>query len=237
MYRLSFSNRLLSAAAATLAMSVASGAYAYDQSSAIRDCEKRLKSEYGLNDFRHQSAEQIKDSEHHYKVKGETKIEGKKHPFGCEIKNRHVTSVTYSGPEPEGLGTAEKLAIGAAVGIAAGLVAKELSEDDAEKQSEASSESVTTVASASVNPSFDCAKASHEVEELICKDAELADLDRSLADLYAVVLKNTPESEQKMLKAEQRGWVKGRNDCWKSSDERGCVKREYKARISELKDR
>jgi uncharacterized protein YecT (DUF1311 family) len=237
MYRLSFSNRLIPAAAVTLAMGVSSGAYAYGTKDAIRDCESRLRSEYSLSDFRDQSSEQIKDSEHHYKVKGNTKIDGEKHPFGCEIKNRHVTSVTYSGPEPEGMGTAEKLAIGAAAAIAAGLVASELSKDDEEKQSEASSGSTTTVASASVNPSFDCAKASHEVEELICKDAELADLDRSLADLYAVVLKNTPASEQNMLKAEQRGWVKGRNDCWKSSDQRGCVKREYEARIGELKDR
>ena len=87
------------------------------------------------------------------------------------------------------------------------------------------------------HPSFDCSKASHEAEELICKDSELAALDRSLAELYATVLKHTPASEQGALKAEQRGWVKGRNDCWKSSDERGCVKREYEARISELRDR
>ena len=133
------------------------------------------------------------------------------------------------------MGTAEKLAVGAAAAIATGLVANEMMNKDEEKPAEAPS---THVASApAAHPSFNCAKASHEVEELICKDAELADLDRSLADLYAVVLKNTPASEQKMLKAEQRGWVKGRNDCWKSSDERGCVKREYEARISELKDR
>lgn len=92
-------------------------------------------------------------------------------------------------------------------------------------------------AASAANPSFDCAKASHEVEELICKDAELAGLDRSLANLYGIVMKNTSANEQKMLKAEQRGWVKGRNDCWKSDDQRGCVKREYETRISELKDR
>jgi hypothetical protein len=45
-----------------------------------------------------------------------------------------------------------------------------------------------------------------------------------------VVLENTPASEQKTLKAEQRGWVKGRNDRWKSSDERGRVKRECDTR-------
>ena len=86
-------------------------------------------------------------------------------------------------------------------------------------------------------PSFDCGKASHEVEQMICKDAELAALDRSLMQLYSTLLKHTPASEQKLLKAEQRGWVKGRNDCWKASDQRGCIKSEYEARIRELKDR
>lgn len=87
------------------------------------------------------------------------------------------------------------------------------------------------------SPSFDCAKASSDVEKLICKDAELAQLDNSLASLYSTVLKNTPAAEQKSLKAEQRGWVKGRDDCWKSDDLRGCVAGEYRARIAELKDR
>ena len=86
-------------------------------------------------------------------------------------------------------------------------------------------------------PSFDCAKATHEVEQLICKDGELAELDHSLNSLYHSVLKNTPASEQKMLKAEQRGWVKGRDDCWKSADVRGCVLAEYRTRIDALKDR
>lgn len=86
-------------------------------------------------------------------------------------------------------------------------------------------------------PSFDCAKAGGKVEKLICSDAELAELDRSLSDLYAVLLKHTPAGDQKRLKAEQRGWVKGRNDCWKSDDTRGCVESEYRSRINELKDR
>lgn len=54
---------------------------------------------------------------------------------------------------------------------------------------------------------------------------------------YGVVYKHVPASEKKRLKAEQRGWVKGRNDCWKSGDQRGCVKRSYDERIGELKDR
>jgi uncharacterized protein len=87
------------------------------------------------------------------------------------------------------------------------------------------------------SPSFDCAKASSDVEKLICSDAGLAELDRSLADLYHRVLENTPKGEQKLLKAEQRGWVKGRDDCWKADDLRDCVAGEYRARIDELKDR
>ena len=87
------------------------------------------------------------------------------------------------------------------------------------------------------SPAFTCSKASHEAEQLICKDAELASLDRSLTGLYNTLLKHTPASQQAALKAEQRGWVKGRNDCWKASDQRGCIKAEYETRISELKDR
>jgi uncharacterized protein len=86
-------------------------------------------------------------------------------------------------------------------------------------------------------PSFDCAKASHEVELLICKDAALAEMDHTLNSLYHTLMKHTPASRQGTLKAEQRGWVKGRNDCWKASDMRGCVASEYQARIAELKDR
>jgi uncharacterized protein len=96
---------------------------------------------------------------------------------------------------------------------------------------------LTTVTAQAADPSFDCAKASSETEKLICKDAELAELDQELASLYQVLLKNLPASEQKRLKAEQRGWVKGRDDCWKAADLRACVASEYRARIMELKDR
>jgi len=82
-------------------------------------------------------------------------------------------------------------------------------------------------------PSFNCAKAEHEVETLICKDAELAKLDVSLTNLYNTLLKNTPASSKRGLQAEQSGWVKGRNDCWKSGDQRACVKAEYESRIKD----
>jgi hypothetical protein len=107
-------------AAATLALALAipAGAFAYDADSAIKDCEKRLKDEYGLKDFRHQEAETLPGGGHKYNVKGMTKIDDKKYPFSCEVRDRHVTSIKYSGPEPEGMSTAGKVAVGAAAAAA-----------------------------------------------------------------------------------------------------------------------
>jgi len=86
-------------------------------------------------------------------------------------------------------------------------------------------------------PSFKCGKSSNEIEQLICGNAELAELDVSLANLYKSVLKNTPAKAQQRLKTEQIGWVKGRNDCWKSADQVACTRSAYQERINELKDR
>jgi uncharacterized protein len=86
-------------------------------------------------------------------------------------------------------------------------------------------------------PSFKCGKSSHEIEQLICGNDELAELDVSLNNLYKAVLKNTPAKAQKRLKTEQSGWVKGRNDCWKADDKVACTRDSYQTRINELKDR
>ncbi len=83
-----------------------------------------------------------------------------------------------------------------------------------------------------ISPSFDCAKAQGQVETLICADAELAQLDRQLTQVYKAALANIPAIEQP--KATQRGWVKGRNDCWKAQDVRECTLQNYKQRIIEL---
>lgn len=40
-----------------------------------------------------------------------------------------------------------------------------------------------------------------------------------------------------MLKAEQRGWIKGRNECWQSDDKRGCVRDGYQHGNAELQAR
>lgn len=79
------------------------------------------------------------------------------------------------------------------------------------------------------SPSFDCNKASGSVETLICNDAELATLDRQLAQVYHQALPKIPAAQQP--KATQRGWIKGRNDCWKSVDVRQCTALSYQSRI------
>ena len=86
-------------------------------------------------------------------------------------------------------------------------------------------------------PSFDCSKASGQVEELICSDPELAALDVELARLYRVVSAQTTGQKLKTLRTYQRGWIKGRNDCWKAVGVgvRACVELSYRDRIRELR--
>ena len=66
-------------------------------------------------------------------------------------------------------------------------------------------------------------------------DALTAEMVRYRVDVE--FLARTPAGQQASLKAEQRGWIKGRNDCWKTSDQRGCIKSAYEERISELENR
>lgn len=86
------------------------------------------------------------------------------------------------------------------------------------------------------SPSFDCTKVKNSsIEQLICNDEKLSELDRKLSATFK-------EAEAKVkaaknlatLKATQRGWIKGRNDCWKDNDPRNCVMINYQMRISEI---
>ncbi len=88
--------------------------------------------------------------------------------------------------------------------------------------------------SQAAEPSFDCSKASGSIEELICQNDELATLDHKLAKYFKLATESYPAEELKTLKAGQRGWIKGRNDCWKSEDKSGCVRSNYQQRITDL---
>jgi uncharacterized protein len=83
-------------------------------------------------------------------------------------------------------------------------------------------------------PTFDCAKATGDVETLICKDPGLIALDRKLADVFAAAIKKLPTkvvAEQRRL---QRAWIDGRNECVEADDVRACTERTYQMRIVEL---
>jgi uncharacterized protein len=87
-------------------------------------------------------------------------------------------------------------------------------------------------------PSFDCSKVeAGSIEETICKDPALSALDRKMATVYKEAEKKAVNETPPVLKAEQRGWIKGRNDCWKSEDVKECIKLNYTLRIAELEAR
>ena len=86
----------------------------------------------------------------------------------------------------------------------------------------------------SVVPSFDCSRASGEIEQLICDDEGLAALDVEMAEIYRRALERWPEEILPEERAFQRGWIKGRNDCWKDEDARACVETSYRTRMVEL---
>ncbi|KAA1057306.1 MliC family protein [Azospirillum argentinense] len=84
-------------------------------------------------------------------------------------------------------------------------------------------------------PSFSCAKVeAGSIEQTVCTDAGLSALDRKLAGVYGEATAKAANEHPPTLKAEQRGWIKGRNDCWKADDRRACVGEQYRLRIAEL---
>ncbi|WP_298496973.1 MliC family protein [uncultured Maritimibacter sp.] len=89
-------------------------------------------------------------------------------------------------------------------------------------------------------PSFDCAKAESSAEEAICASPELAALDQRVADVYARALAAAEgldagaEDAVATLHSEQRGWIGGRDDCWKEDDLNACVETAYLMRESQL---
>ena len=86
-------------------------------------------------------------------------------------------------------------------------------------------------------PSFDCAKADGAIETLICRDRQLGQLDRETTRLFELARDSAgaPFGRRDELIATERGWIKGRNDCWKASDLRACVVASYAQRIHELR--
>jgi uncharacterized protein len=96
----------------------------------------------------------------------------------------------------------------------------------------------TVPAAKTTGPSFLCDKVkAGSIEAMICSDRALSALDRKLSEVYTAASRKAVNEHPPLLKAEQRGWIKGRNDCWKAGDTRGCVQDEYQRRIAELQAR
>ncbi|SFM71541.1 MliC family protein [Marinobacter zhejiangensis] len=97
---------------------------------------------------------------------------------------------------------------------------------------------LTSTPSLSFSPSFPCDQVGDgSIEAMICGDEQLSALDRELDGVYAAASKLAQNEQPPMLAAEQRGWISGRNDCWKATDQRECVRTEYERRIAELQAR
>ena len=86
------------------------------------------------------------------------------------------------------------------------------------------------------SPSFDCSRASGSIEEMICANPDLMALDRQLDRAFRDKLNRLDPESAATERAFQRGWIKGRNDCWKSGDPQRCVFDTYTDRIAELTD-
>ena len=85
-------------------------------------------------------------------------------------------------------------------------------------------------------PGFDCSKVERQsCEAIICSSNTLMDLDRELSNIYKQALEKAAKED--MLKAHQRGWIKGRNECWKVEDAKAYMADLYKDRIQELKEK
>jgi uncharacterized protein len=99
---------------------------------------------------------------------------------------------------------------------------------------------ISSPALAQEGPSFDCSKAESSAEKLVCEDADLVALDRLVAERFAAAIAVTQsldvgaEQAEKTLRAYQRGWIEGRNECWKAGDLRACVEAEYLLREGQL---
>ncbi len=79
----------------TLALAVPGTVLAYDAKDAVRDCEMRLRSDYDLTDLRDAHAVQL-SGDKNYRVTGNTKIDGDKYPWTCDIEKRRIVAVDYS---------------------------------------------------------------------------------------------------------------------------------------------
>ena len=83
--------------------------------------------------------------------------------------------------------------------------------------------------------SFNCTKASSQIEKTICRTKALADADIELGLIYKKLFSNLQASERKQLKEEQIEWLKTRNNSCLAPVDVTCMQALYSQRIEALK--
>ena len=87
-------------------------------------------------------------------------------------------------------------------------------------------------------PAFDCKRVeTGSIAERVCRDPKLSAADRRLDKVYKQAAAKAKNEHPPTLAAEQRGWIKGRDDCWKAEDVGDCIGFAYETRIAELEAR
>ena len=79
--------------------------------------------------------------------------------------------------------------------------------------------------------SFSCSRAKNQAERIICSSEELRALDAKMTSRYQRAIAQTPNTEQRSLRDDQRYWIaEVRNTC----ETKKCLYRTYENRIEDL---
>ena len=89
-------------------------------------------------------------------------------------------------------------------------------------------------AAAHESPSFDCASARHAAEQIVCRDAGLARVDRNLDVTYRRLMQEAGFFGRIKLRNEERAFLKDRDAC---ESDYTCVRVTYRGQMQTFRDR
>jgi uncharacterized protein YecT (DUF1311 family) len=82
-------------------------------------------------------------------------------------------------------------------------------------------------------PAFDCYSAVDPDEQRICRNSELAELDRNLTTAYSVLRAHLDKDKQAALAADESAWLEQRKSCKKDD---ACIRAAYITRLRQLRN-
>ena len=82
-------------------------------------------------------------------------------------------------------------------------------------------------------PAFECYSAVDPDEQRICRNSELAELDRNLATAYAVLRAHLDKDKQTALAADEGAWLERRKSCNRDD---ACIRAAYITRLRQLRN-